>query len=328
MLWSPRDNGDIPAGEARIASAGILESNVNTRIAQNVEMLAAYAEVILIAVPANGHKSVIDALLPYLRSSHIVIISSMASLSSLYLYEMALSRGVSITVASFGTTALTARRQKKYHVRIMTRRNSLGVSCLPLSQRKNILTLCESMFGDGFVADENMLFTALANVNPVAHVPLVLFNWTRIELGEHWPQYHFMTPRVSAVIEQLDADRRSVAEAFGLTVRTIGQHFANSFNARSKMLADIAAELHAKRGGPPGPTDMKTRFLFEDVPYGLVFTLTLGKISRTNIPVTNHIAIMAGLITGEDFFPANDLMNALHLPNESVAGLLARVNAD
>jgi len=326
ILWSPRENGDVPVKAVRIESSGILESNVSVRIAQNAQMLAACAQVILIAIPANGHKAVIDALLPYLRSGHIVIISSMASLSSLYLYEAAIARNVSMTVASFGTTALTARRQDKHHVRIMTRRTSLGVSCLPISQRQKVLTLCESLFGHGFTPDENMLSTTLTNTNPVAHAPLALLNWTRIELGEHWPQYQFMTPRVSAVIEQLDAERRVVAQAFGLTIRTIEQHFRHSFNTESDTLADIAAELHAKRGGPPGPTDMKTRFLSEDVPYGLVFTARLGKISQVPISATDAIVTLAGLVTRDDFSVKNDLIDVLRLPDESVAGLLARVN--
>ena len=54
---------------------------------------------------------VMDALIPHLRAGHLIIVSSMGSLSALYLYESALEHGIAISVASFGTTVLTARRQ-------------------------------------------------------------------------------------------------------------------------------------------------------------------------------------------------------------------------
>jgi len=326
-VWAPRGEGAEALSQEPLQCSGVLETRVRVGVAGSAAELVANAEVLLIAVPVNGHRAVMDAILPHLRSGQTVIVSSMSSLSSLYLYEAATARGVGITVASFGTTVLTARRQSATEVRVMTRRTSLGVSCLPRSHQQHALQTCHALFGDGFTADENSLATALTNINPVAHGPLALFNWTRIERAENWPQYHFMTPRVSAVIEQLDAERLAVAGAFGLRVRTIERHFAQSFDTTSERLAEIAAELHRTRGGPPGPTDVQTRFLSEDVPYGLVFTLALSHVAQVPAPATEATAAMAGLVVGEDFAAANDLIFALRLPAESVDGLLARVNA-
>lgn len=327
-LWSPRGGGADALRDEALRSTGALESKVRVGVADSAAELARRADVLLIAIPLNGHRAAMDALLPHLRSGQMVIVSSMGSLSALYLYEAARTRGLSVAVASFGTTVLTARRQGPAQVRIMTRRTSLGVSCLPRSDQSRALATCEALFGPGFTTDENALASALTNINPVAHGPLALFNWTRIERGESWPQYHFMTPRVAAVIEQLDAERMAVAGAFGLRLRTIERHFAQSFDTQSERLAEIAAELHDKRGGPPGPTDVNTRFLSEDVPYGLVFTLALSHVTQVPAPATEATAAMAGMLLGEDFAAANDLIFALGLPAETVSGLLARVNAD
>jgi opine dehydrogenase len=326
MVWSPGGKGAEALRGEPLQAGGTVEARVAVRVAGSVAELATWSDVLLVAVPLNGHRAVMDALLPHLRAGQMVIVSSMCSLSSLYLYEAALARGVRISVASFGTTVLTARRQGPAQVRVMTVRTSLGVSCLPRSALPQALATCAALFGERFTPDENSLATALANINPVAHGPLALLNWTRIERAENWPQYHFMTPRVAAVIEQLDAERLAVAEAFGLRVRTIERHFAQSFDTTSRRLADIAAELHAKRGGPPGPTDVATRFLSEDVPYGLVFTLALGHVAQVRTPATEATAAMAGMLVGSDFAAANDFIYALRLPAESVDGLLARVN--
>ena len=326
-LWAPRGSA-ARHGEHALVSTGVLDSTVSVRGVPSVGELSAGADVLLIAVPVNGHRAVMEALAPHLRAGQTVIVSSMASLSSLYLYELAQQAGArDVTVASLGTTVLTARREAPDRVRIMTRRTQLGVSALPIRQTDNAVALCTTLFGDGFAAQTNALASALTNINPAAHGPLALFNWTRIERAENWPQYHYMTERVAAVIEKLDAERLALAAAFGLQVRTIEQHFAQSFATQSPRLADIAAELHAKRGGPPGPTDVSTRFLAEDVPYGLVFCAALGRLAAVPTPATDTIIATAGLITGCDHTAQNTLIEPLGLRRETAAGLLARVNA-
>lgn len=323
-LWSPGGTGAEALRGAPLRAEGVLDTTVKVNVAGSAASLVAQAEVLLVAVPVNGHRTVMDTLLPHL-DGQTVIVSSMSSLSSLYLYEAALGAGKSITVASFGTTTLTARRSGPTSVRIMTRRTALGVSALPRVRSADVTALCRALFGDVFVTHENALATALTNINPVAHGPLALLNWTRIERAEHWPQYHYMTPNVAAVIERLDAERLALARAFGVNVRTIEQHFAQSFGTESARLADIAAELHRKRGGPPGPTDVETRFLSEDVPFGLVFALELGRLAGVPTPATRTIVDMASLITGRNFTRENDLVHALTLANESASGLLRRV---
>jgi opine dehydrogenase len=268
---------------------------------------------------------VMDSLLPALRDCQVVVVSSMGSLSSLYLFESAQRIGRRITVASFGTTVLTARRESAVQVRVMTRRKTVGVSALPSTEIAAMVSLCSALFGEGFEAQANTLASALGNSNPIAHVPLALFNWTRMERGEAWPQYHYMTPRISAVIEQLDAERQALASAFGLQVRTMAEHFAQSFGTTAHSLADIAAELHAQRGGPPGPTDLQTRYLTEDIPFGLVFYAALGDMASVPMPATRTLIDAAALVSGHDYRHDNDLLAPLGLQSETVDGLLRRV---
>ncbi len=326
-MWSPRAQRSSGSVVADLSVSGVIEAQLQVCLDADLSSLVGLSEVVLIAVPVNAHRSVMDALLPHLRSGLKVVVSSMASLSALYLYERACARGCAITVASFGTTVFTARREAPMQVRVMTRRAELGVSSLPCASQASVLALCQTLFGEGFRADANAMVTTLSNVNPIAHGPLALFNWTRIERAEAWPQYHYMTPRVAAVIMRLEAERLALVQAFGLQVRGIEQHLAQSFGAQSHGLEAIAAELHAKRGGPPGPVDVNTRYLAEDMPFGLVFLLALGERVGVPMPATAAIVASASLITGNDFHTQNDLIDTLALQRESAHGLMARVNA-
>jgi opine dehydrogenase len=288
-----------------LEAGGVQPCTVTVEVADDAAQLCHAADVLLLALPVNGHKQVMDALLPSLRDGQTVIVSSMASLSSLYLHEAALRAGKQVTVASFGTTVLTARRESGTQVRVMTRRKAVGVSALPGANVTEAVALC--------------------TVNPQSHGPLAVFNWTRIERAENWPQYHCMTPGVSRAIEALDVERRAVAQAFGIALGPIEEHFARSFGTASARLEDIAAELHAKRGGPPGPVRTDTRYVTEDMPYGLAFVEALGQIAGVPTPATRTIVDAASLVNGIDFRAQNDLLKPLGLGNETVAGLLARL---
>jgi len=325
MLWSPGGQGAEALRTQPLEAAGVQPCRVAVEVAGDAAQLCRASDVLLIALPVNGHRRVMDALLPFLRDGQTVIVSSMASLSSLYLHEGARRAGKRVTVASFGTTVLTARRESATQVRVMTRRQAVGVSALPSAEIESAIELCTALFGGGFFAQENTLASALANVNPQSHGPLAVFNWTRIEHAENWPQYHCMTPGVARAIEALDRERRAVAQAFGIALGPIEEHFARSFGAESSRLEDIAAELHAKRGGPPGPVRTDTRYLSEDMPYGLAFVEALGAIAGVATPATRTIVDAASLVSGIDFRQQNDLLAPLNLGTETVAGLLARL---
>ncbi len=324
-VWSPGGRGADALRTQPLEASGLRSFAVMVEVADDAAGLCATADVLLLALPVNGHKRVMDALLPFLRDGQTVIVSSMASLSSLYLHEAARRAGRQVTVASFGTTVLTARRESGTQVKVMTRRKAVGVSALPAAKANDAVALCTALFGDGFSVQQSALASALANVNPQSHGPLAVFNWTRIERAENWPQYHCMTPGVSRAIEALDRERRAVAAAFGIEVGPIEAHFARSFGTTSHTLADIAAELHAKRGGPPGPTQVDTRYVSEDMPYGLVFVEALGAMAGVPTPATRTIVDAASLLNGVDYRSENDLLEPLGLARESVAGLLARL---
>jgi hypothetical protein len=75
-----------------------------------------------------------------------------------------------------------------------------------------------TLFGDRFDVATDVLAVTLANINPVAHAAMALANLTRMEHGEAWPQYHYLTPAVARLVEAMDGERRAVAAAFGREV--------------------------------------------------------------------------------------------------------------
>lgn len=135
---------------------------------------------------------------------------------------------------------------------------------------------------------------------------------------------HYLTPSVARMVEAMDAERRAVAAAFGLHVTSIEEHFQRSFDVPQDELADIAAELHRRRGGPPGPTSLDTRFVLEDVPYGLAFNAALARIVGVEVPVTRATVTLLATLYDRDLAQDNPLIGALGLAEATRNSLLAR----
>jgi opine dehydrogenase len=113
---------------------------------------------------------------------------------------------------------------------------------------------------------------------------------------------------------------------FGLAGRSIEEHFHHSFGVPRGGLADMAATLHARRGGPAGPVTLATRFVLEDVPYGFEFFVGMGRIARVPTPVIDACITLCSTLYARDFHAENELLAELSSGNTDAAQLLALVS--
>ena len=181
--------------------------------------------------------------------------------------------------------------------------------------------LCTTLFGDRFVKRDGLLAIALSNLNPQNHLAIALLNLTRMERGETWGQGENVTPTVGRLIEALDEERLAIAKTFGLSVRTVKEHFSLSFHVPMASVSDMNQEMHRQGRGGFGPTTVNSRYVLEDVPFGLVPTALLGRL--TGVPATLHEAGIAlfSAAYGRDLMSDNDLLPELDLESHSLQQL-------
>lgn len=324
MLWSPSGNGTAELAKgAPLRARGALEMVLNPRIAACAEELAAENDVIILAVPGYGHKAVLDALAPHIAPRHQVIISSHASFGAVYLAEKLAERGVSVPVTAWGTTICTGRRQAGDEVLVNTVRSKVDLCTVPEERSPEALSLCQALFGDRFQPRDGLLAISLSNLNPQNHMGIALGNITRMERGESWSQGQNVTPAIGRLLEELDQERLAIAAALGLEVKTIFEHFHLSFHVPVASISEMNQAMHAQGNGGTGPATGDSRYVTEDVPYGLALTAALGRL--TGCPAVLHeagIRIFSAMY-GRDFEAENELLAALELARYSLDDLKA-----
>jgi opine dehydrogenase len=322
LIWSPSGTrtADLASGKALIAKNAV-EGEFVVRVASSCADAVNEADVVMLALPANGHKLAIDAAAPHLRAGQPVIFSSHASFGALYLSRLLAARSVRAPIVAWGTTLTTGRQESPTEVNVATVRQRVDMATVPDSAAGAGDALCNALFGDHFVQRDGLLAIALSNLNPQNHLAIALLNLTRMERGESWGQGENVTPAVGRLIEALDRERLAIAEAFGLRVKTVFEHFSLSFHVPLASVSAMNQEMHRQGRGGLGPKTAESRYVLEDVPFGLLPTVILGR--RVERPAMLHEAGLAlfSAAYGRDLAQDNDLLPELGLERLSAAEL-------
>lgn len=322
MLWSPsgKRTAALASGEPLVATKA-LEGTFHPRVADDARNLAEQNDVLILVLPGYGHKYVMDALAPHVQAHHTLIISSHTSLGALYVAQLLRQRGVQIPIIAWGTTITTGRQLSNSSVMVNTVRAQVDFCSLPQGSCSASQALCERLFGERFVARDGLLAITLSNLNPQNHMGIALGNMSRMERGETWSQGQNLTPRIGALLEALDRERLAIAEALGLSVRTIFEHFHLSFHVPIASIAEMNQAMHEQGNGGTGPSTADSRYVTEDVPYGLVATVALGKLAGTPARLHEAGVDIFSAMYGRDFGSENELLSSLELDRFSLATL-------
>lgn len=322
MLWSPSGEGTraLASGGPLVATGAIVAESM-PRIASDAAELVGENDCLLIALPAYGHKTVMDALAPHIRQGQQVIISSHASLGAVYLRDLLAARGVDAPVTAWGTTAVTGRKQSPTKVKVNTIRKLIDLCTVPETHAGAGLALCQELFGDRFQPRSGLLAISLSNLNPQNHMGIALGNMSRMERGEIWSQGENVTPNIGRLLEALDTERLAIADALGLEVRTIFEHFHLSFHVPVASISEMNQKMHADGNGGMGPATADSRYVTEDVPYGLCLTAELGRmVGRPALLHEAGIRIFSSMY-GRDFAKENELLKEMDLTRHTLEDL-------
>jgi opine dehydrogenase len=351
MLWSPSgagtinlvttadddgdDGGDEREQQRTIISTGALQHEFLPQIVSNAQQLVNESDILIVALPANGHKNVFDALIPHLSSScsnkHILI-SSHSSLGALYLsqYLYQLNNDHRHTITSWGTTVCTARRLRSSlssgrTVDIKTIRKSVDTCCIPEEDSSISLALCRQLFPKiDFRPRDGLLAISLSNLNPQNHLAISLGNISRMDKGEDWYQFQHITPSIGRFLETLDKERLDIATALGLDVKTIYEHFSLSFHVpipESRSISEMCQEIYKLGNDVYGPNKAESRYVTEDVPFGLTLIVALGKLVGRPAVLHESGLLVCNSMYGRDFAAENDLLQALDLDQIKLSDL-------
>jgi opine dehydrogenase len=118
--------------------------------------------------------------------------------------------------------------------------------------------------------------------------------------GEFWFYEEGVTPSVVKVIEAVDRERLALAAALGLRLTPAAEAFHRAgFGPAGDLWATINGSRMLTALRAPGQVD--TRWLTEDIPFGLATWATLGDRLGVETPVIDSLVTLASATLGQDF---------------------------
>jgi opine dehydrogenase len=314
VLWSPSGAG-IAGLDGRITAEGLIEGAFPLPATTELEAAFRGADAAFLAVPAYAFDTVLPRIAAALPAHLPLLIAPAASLAPLALDALLARHGAEPGRAPIGGMATTpggARRLGPARVRVAMLRSTVEMAAVPAAAAPAMAALATELFGLACPTVRDVLQVALLNLNPIAHSVMALTNVTRMERGEEWSQYAMMTPAACRLMEAMGGEREALAAAYGHRLDSLASFLHRANGVALAPLAEIAAAIAAKRPEVLGPKTMDSRYVTEDVPFGLGFYLAAAAPRGVAMPVTEAVVRSLEVLWGRDL-RANPMLAAIDL---------------
>jgi opine dehydrogenase len=279
-------------GEARV-------SLVTGDMAEAVEGAA----VIMVILPTVYHGSVAKGMAPHLRSGQVVVLNPGATGGALEVRATLRENGcrAQVTVAETDTLLYACRSPKPGEAIVHGIKGHVDVAALPASASREVAATLNTAFPQ-FAPASSVLQTSLTNMNAMMHPAPTLLNAGRIESRAAFEYYgEGVTPSIARVVESIDGERMAVAAALGVRVPSLMEWYAASYGTAGHTLYESVQQVRGY-GGIKGPTTLQTRYLFEDIPTGLVPLCALGGVLGVPTPLMRAVVDLGSTLLGRDFW--------------------------
>ncbi|MDO8942072.1 MAG: NAD/NADP octopine/nopaline dehydrogenase family protein, partial [Desulfobacterales bacterium] len=262
---------------------------------------AAWSDCLVCSVPAYAHKPFAEAFAKTLKAGQVLVLLP-GNLGTLEFAEVLRRAGApACLLAESDTAPYVCRKSAPDRAVIWGVVPALGVGVFPAEHTSAALEPIARLF-PGAVAYADVLRAGLSALNPIVHPPGVLLNAGRVERsrGEFYFYDEGVTPGVVAVIEALDRERLALGAAYGIDLMPVAEGFAN---AGFGPCGDLWSVINGSRmlTALRAPGQLNTRWLTEDLPYGLATWMALAEPLGVKMPVARSLITLGSALLGRDF---------------------------
>lgn len=150
-----------------------------------------------------------------------------------------------------------------------------------------------------FCPVDSIVDTSLNNTNPPVHVPISLFNITRMANREEASFYgECLPPMLQDLVMAADQERCQVIRALGGTPKSVLELMNSAWDAQCASLKELG-QSNPSLQSVQLPKTPYHRFLTEDVPYGYLAVSRLGKRYGVATPRIDFMVAAYQFLLGE-----------------------------
>ena len=274
--------------------------NASTDIAPAVED----TDLVIIMTPAFAHKELAILLGQTLKKEVPIILSPGRTCGALeFEHYFALhNNSIKPLIAETQTVIHTARRYTANSVYVIAIKDSVYLASLEAGRSQDILSQLPDVISSHFSPAKSIIQTSIGNTGMVLHCAPLLLNsgWTENpEIGfRHY--YDGISPRIAKFLEKIDHERIQVSKAMDCEVISTYDWLNRSYHSEGENLYERIQDTPAYEA-IDAPNTLDHRYIYEDVPYGLVPLEALGKLHGIDMKYTTLIIDLASALMDLNF---------------------------
>jgi hypothetical protein len=298
------------------------------KVSKFAEEVCPDADLILLPLPAFAHEPTISQIAPFLKEE--AIIGAIPSRSGFeYSTLQILKEAHREKVKIFGLQTLPwACRIREYacKVEILGEKHLVGLAAFPHETTFELANFLTHLFNLTITPLPNMLTLSLANVGQIVHPGIMygLFkgNEMRRYKKEEIPLfYQGVTKEIAQILEEMSKEILILTEELKKRYEDIDltnvlslkewliTSYKNSIRDKSTLQTcfttnrayqGLCAPMREVENGYFLP-DFQSRYLTEDVPYGLVVTKAIAQLAEVKMPIIDEVIVTVSKWMGREY---------------------------
>jgi len=258
----------------------------------SMESIATTCDVIVNTLPINAHIEIFDEMREVLTRKRRKIQFVNLSGGFAIFDHFQKQRNTEVAFIASSHTLPFASRVNAGGISILNRRRNTPTSISDPGLLPTIQAL-EKLMGTPMPVDENHLHCAIDRSSYVMHPLITMLNFTKIERSEEFYFYrHGLTKSVERLLVETGHERRILCEKLGFF----------DFVSPETRVANFLSTYMGDFSNVRPPSSAEHRFFTEDIPFGLVFMCTLGRIMGVSMPLSESIVHLSSSMCCRDFW--------------------------
>ena len=288
-----------------IHCVGAIEADVPiSKVTNDIEVALEDPELILVTTPASSHRDIAELIAKNINKSTLIVLNPGRTFGALEFNNVYKTFNIkhSQTIAETQTIIYTCRKFDVDKVNIISFKDSVLIASLGYESNKSVIDSLPKCIQPFFIPAESTIETSVGNVGMILHCAPLLLNtgWTETEAHGYNFYYNGITPTVCRYIEKMDMERVAVSEAMGHKVETTQEWLIRSYNVTGDTLYECIQNNKAYET-IDAPKCLRHRYIFEDIPCGLVPLEAMGQNLGLDMSYTGLTIDLASKLVDVDF---------------------------
>lgn len=284
---------------------GIIQGPIQIHcVTDNLAEAIENSDVILITTPANSHKELAEQIARIIKKEALVVLNPGRTFGALEFRDVysQFNKVHKQIIAETQTIIFTCRKTREDAVNIIALKPEVLISTFNPEENSAIIGKLPECMQKQLIPAQSMIQTSIGNVGMVLHCAPLLLNtgWTENTNKLYKYYYDGITPSIERIMEKIDKERVMVSKKLGFEVESTQAWLRRTYRVEGNNIYECIQNNSAYKQ-IDAPLSLNHRYIFEDIPCGLVPLEAIGKRLGLEMTTTSLIIDLAQSLLDVDF---------------------------